>query len=108
MTRLMAIRVLHVPGIAGGNAAELARAERAIGLDSWCVALDANPMGYEVDERHSPQKFGRLGFELMRWRLLWRAWRDYDVIHFNFGQTLMQAGLNPSIVYMRALSKCVT
>lgn len=96
MTRLMAIRVLHVPGIAGGNAAELARAERAIGLDSWCVALDANPMGYEVDERHFPQKFGRFGFELLRWRLLWRAWRDYDVIHFNFGQTLMPAYLPSS------------
>ena len=85
----MAIRVLHVPGIAGGNPAELARAERALGLESWCVALDANPMGYPVDESHSPRDMGRLGLEAMRWRLLWRAWRDYDVIHFNFGQTLM-------------------
>lgn len=89
----MAIRVLHVPGIAGGNPAELARAERALGLDSWCVALDANPMAYAVDEAHSPQQLGRLGLEAMRWRLLWRAWRDYDVIHFNFGQTLMPAYL---------------
>lgn len=92
----MVIRVLHVPGIAGGNPAELARAERALGLDSWCVALDSNPMAYAVDECHSPQDLGRFGLEAMRWRLLWRAWRDYDVIHFNFGQTLMPAYLPSS------------
>ncbi|MBL8377373.1 MAG: glycosyltransferase family 1 protein [Burkholderiales bacterium] len=84
----MTLRVLHAPGIAGGNAAELARAERAIGLDSHCVAFDPNPLGYEVDEVIDPQR-GRLRFELARWRWAWRAWRDFDVVHFNFGQTFM-------------------
>ena len=69
----MSIRVLHAPGIAGGNAAELARAERSLGLDSHCVAFDDNPMGYVVDESVSPSR-GRLRFELARWRWLWRAW----------------------------------
>lgn len=84
----MTLRVLHAPGIAGGNAAELARAERVIGLDSHCVAFDPNPLGYDVDEAIDPAH-GRLRYEIARWRWAWRAWREFDVIHFNFGQTFM-------------------
>lgn len=31
----------------------------------------------------------RARWELKRWSLLWRAMRRFDVVHFNFGQTLM-------------------
>jgi hypothetical protein len=84
------LRVLHVPDAVGGQAAGLARAERELGLESVAVALDPSPFGYEMDEvlRRSP---GRFGNELARWRLLWRAMRDFDVVHFNFGRTIAPA-----------------
>jgi hypothetical protein len=56
---------------------------------SWCITWDGNPLGYPVDEGVRTVGAGRLQFEIQRWKLLWRALRDFDVIHFNYGQTFM-------------------
>jgi hypothetical protein len=40
------IRVLHCPELVGGNAQQLARAERAVGLDSVAVAFDQTVFAY--------------------------------------------------------------
>lgn len=85
----MALRVLHAPALAAGNAARIAQAERELGLASWCVTWDGNPLGYPVDEVIRSVDQGRIAFELQRWKLLWRALREFDVIHFNYGQTFM-------------------
>jgi glycosyltransferase involved in cell wall biosynthesis len=82
------LRVVHCPTVVGGNAPALARAERELGLDSVCVSLDPNPWGYEVDEQ-LPADAGRARRELARFRLLRRALRDADVVHFNFGRTIL-------------------
>lgn len=84
----MALRVLHAPCLAAGNPGRLARAEREVGLASWCISSDPNPYGYPVDEQAGTIADGRLAFEIHRWRLLARALRDFDVVHFNFGRTL--------------------
>jgi len=83
------IRVLHCPQTVGGNSPTLARAEREIGVDSWAVAFQRSPLGYEADEILWAKEDKLLIREIKRWRLLWRALRDFDVVHFNFGQSIM-------------------
>lgn len=81
------LRILHCPEIIGGHAPALAAAERELGLDSRCVALRPHPFEYSSDEVLSGG--GRLGVEWARWRLLLRALRGTDVVHFNFGMSTM-------------------
>jgi glycosyltransferase involved in cell wall biosynthesis len=83
------LRVLHCPDNVGGHPAALARAERAVGLDSVAVTLDASPFGYMVDETLWDHRDPRVRREVARWRLLWRAVRAYDIVHFNFGSTIL-------------------
>lgn len=82
------IRVLHCPGLVGGHAQQLARTERALGIHSWAVALEGNVFSYTSDEVLWPTGTGRLRKEAKRLHLLWRALREFDVIHFNYGMTL--------------------
>jgi glycosyltransferase involved in cell wall biosynthesis len=83
------LRVLHVPGTVGGNPQGLARAERALGVDSVSVALVASPFGYRPDRVLREPPGARLRFELRRARLLIEAMTRYDVVHFNFGRTIV-------------------
>jgi glycosyltransferase involved in cell wall biosynthesis len=83
------IRVLHCPNIVGGNPQGLARAEREVGLDSWSVSFTQSPFGYNTDEIVWGNGSNPLTFEARRWRLLWRTLRDFDIVHFNAGQTIM-------------------
>lgn len=85
----MSLRVLHCPALIGGNAPQLARAERAIGLDSRCVALTGSRYAYEADEILAGPDAGFRERESARWRLLARALRWADVVHLNFGATIM-------------------
>lgn len=82
------LHVLHAPTAVGGHAPELARAERRRGLDSVSVVIEPSPQGYDVDEVLAPAGVSRLRRELARGRLLARAFRDFDVIHLNFGSPL--------------------
>ncbi len=102
------IRVLHCPGTAVGNATGLARAERELGLKSWSVALYPSPFWNDVDEDLS--HLTGVTRERKRWQLLWRALRQYDVVHFNLGLSILpwrpydqaKASL-PRRMYRRAL-----
>jgi len=90
------IRVLHCPAIVAGNAQHLARAERELGIESWAVALVESPFGYETDEVLWDGKDNVIMREIKRWRLLWRALKGFDIIHFNFGQSIMPYWVPPS------------
>jgi len=83
------LRVLHCPETVGGQPGELARAERALGAESWAVAFEPSVYQYAIDEVLCPSATGRLSREWRRWGLLRRAMTRFDVIHFNFGRTLM-------------------
>jgi glycosyltransferase involved in cell wall biosynthesis len=83
------IRVLHCPTLTGGNPQQLARAEREVGLESWAVAMFGNYLNYPADEVLLPARANPLQREWKRWQLFWRALRHFDVIHFNFGMSLM-------------------
>ena len=86
MTRL---RVLHCPHGIAGNPQQIARAERDLGLDSRSIMFTAHAFGYPADETLMQPGQSKFALERHRWRLLWRAIRDFDVIHFNFGTTIM-------------------
>lgn len=81
------LTALHVPAAVGGHPPHLARAERELGLDSRCVTVDPPPFGYAVDEVLF--RGSRAGRELRRWRLLLKAFTGVDVVHFNFGSSLV-------------------
>lgn len=86
---MAAIRVLHCPSMVGGNPQGLARAERELGLQSRSISLTQSKFGYVADEVLCPGT-GRLpARELARWRLLWKAVRAYDIVHFNAGRSIM-------------------
>jgi glycosyltransferase involved in cell wall biosynthesis len=82
-------RILHAPADVGGNAFGLSRAERQLGLRSDVAVLTSGSFGYEADVRVDLdgkrlwQKFAA------RATVLARALREYDIIHFNFGQSLI-------------------
>ena len=83
------LRVLHCPEVVGGMPGELARAERALGADSRAVAFENSVYDYPIDEVLYTPETGRLRREWKRWGLLRRALTRFDVVHFNFGRTIM-------------------
>lgn len=86
------LRVLHCPALVGGHAAGLALGERALGLDSQTLALEEPPYGYEADRVLFRQSAGTFERERRRWSFVLGQLRRFDVVHFNFGSTLMPAG----------------
>jgi hypothetical protein len=89
------LRVLHCPTDTGGHPQQLARAEREVGLASRSVTFHRAYFGYRSDEVLVPEGAGRLRAELTRFALLRRALRDFDVVHFNFGRTILPPPLPP-------------
>jgi glycosyltransferase involved in cell wall biosynthesis len=72
-----------------GNAPSLARAERSIGLKSWSIAYKKDPYNYPFDEVMLSEEVSVVDREWARFRLLKRAIFDFDIIHFNFGLSIM-------------------
>lgn len=83
------IRVLHCPAMVGGTIQTLSRAERKLGIDSWTVALSPSPYGYKPDEILWKNSDRLPIMETKRWAFLYRAVKYFDVVHFNFGQSIM-------------------
>src|SRR5207249_1286747 len=83
------LRVLHCPDMVGGHPQGLARAERALGLQSRSVVFRPSIYDYSADEVLWKDADPIPVREWKRWGLLGRALRDFDVIHFNFGRTML-------------------
>ncbi len=82
-------RILHVPADVGGHAFGLSRAERELGFHSDVAVLAGGPFGYGADIRFDLEGKGKVRQLAVRTALLARALRSYDVIHFNFGQSMI-------------------
>lgn len=98
-----ALRVLHCPNNVAGNPAALARAEREVGLRSTAVSVRVSTMGYGIDEALCPHDASAVQQMRKRMGLLLRALRDVDVVHFNFGDTLMPMR-RPAVVRQRGVA----
>jgi proteasome lid subunit RPN8/RPN11 len=108
----MPIRVLHCPTDTGRNAWTLAQAEKTLGIESTVLVYHSTWLNYPSDidlDLRGLSRFGKLSAVA---RLLLRAARDYDVIHFNGGRSLMPSspGRVPwlsraDLAYFRALGK---
>ena len=61
------LRVLHCPEIVGGMPGELARAERALGVESRAVAFENSIFQYSIDEVLYKPETRRLTKEWRRW-----------------------------------------
>jgi hypothetical protein len=83
------LRVLHAPHNVGSHPQGLARAERELGLGSWCVTFTQNFRGYPADEvlLRGDESWARR--EAKRWALVGRAATRYDVVHLNSGQSIL-------------------
>ena len=97
------IRVLHCPTNVAGNPHGLAKAERELGLKSWSVSFERPPFNYETDEVLFDEDDSIFVREIKRWRFLWRVLIDFDIVHFNFGQSIMQQWV-PPILMMKWLT----
>lgn len=100
------LRILHCPTTVGGNPQGLSRAERRIGLDSQSVTLVQNYLAYPVDEvlfRGAP-----IPNEIRRWLFALSAMRRYDVLHYNFGSTLLPHHLDARLARACGKVVCVT
>jgi hypothetical protein len=83
-------KILHAPADVGGHAYGLSRAERELGFESDVVVVTSGAFGYGFDRNLDAgvsypiwKRFAR------RASFLAHATREYDVFHFNFGQTLL-------------------
>jgi len=81
-------RILHCPENLGNNAKRLSDYEKKMGFNSWSISLRKEAFGFEADQTLVKSGSFILG-ELARWRLLWVAVFNYEVIHFNNGKTIM-------------------
>jgi hypothetical protein len=79
----------------GGNAQNVARTERCLGLESHSVAFSRSAYDYPIDEILWDERAGPLIQQRKCWALLLRAWRDFDVIHYNFGTSIVPWSLRP-------------
>jgi hypothetical protein len=83
------LRILHCPTLVGGNPAQLARAEREVGLHSTAITFRQDTFAYATDTVWCRPTDSFWRAEMRRFSLLWHALRHYDLIHFNFGRTIL-------------------
>ena len=81
-------RILHAPWNIGGNPAGLSEAERALGFKSTVLVLGGHPYGYAADINIGlAGRTDRTAMLRRRFRAI-RSIAEYDVFHYNFGQTI--------------------
>lgn len=85
------MRVLHFPTTTGGQAPALAAAERALGIDSFVVADAPVAARYPADRFLCSQGSGKVRRAIARIGFGLTALGRYDVVHFNGGQTMLNA-----------------
>ena len=82
----------------GGNPGALAKYERLIGLNSWCVSEDESYLGYSSDAVLNNGTASLVSVEWKRLMLLKKALLDSDIIHLNNGRFIYPffgAGVHP-------------
>jgi glycosyltransferase involved in cell wall biosynthesis len=82
------MRVLHCPTDIGGNSWYLSRAERELGIKSDVMVMEGSQYHFPGDMILSRAgRTPRLIKELRRWLFLIKSINQYDIFHFNGGQS---------------------
>lgn len=84
----MPLKVLHCPTAVAGNPYGLAKSERKVGLISKSISLTPTNANHKVDELLVKKEDGFWKKLLARVKLFIIAKQDFDVVCFNFGQSL--------------------
>lgn len=99
--------MLHCPHIVGGNAQNLARMERKLGLNSWSVAYLQNYLNYPIDEILCARESSLFSQQVQAWLLLFRAWFKFDIIHYNFGSSILPWTFNEHWIGKSSFKKII-
>lgn len=86
------LKIVHCPTVVGGNAPNLAKFERKLGLDSRSMIIAQTYFNFPVDKVLYSGSHP-LGREWARWRLLANVVKASDIVHFNFGRSILYWGL---------------
>lgn len=83
----MSLRVLHCPLNNANHAWVLSRAERKLGLESDLVIFKKHPL-FDRYDRYLKIDSPTIPNEIKRLSFLHQALKNYDIFHFNFGQSI--------------------
>ncbi|MBO9536959.1 glycosyltransferase family 1 protein [Herbaspirillum sp.] len=90
------LKVLHLPTTVGGNPQGLSKQLGKAGVFSKTWAFQGNYFNYDCDHVIWNQDDTFISREFKRLRAILNAAAHFDVIHFNFGQTLAQRSAKPN------------
>jgi hypothetical protein len=83
------LRVLHCPTSTGGNPQNLAQSERKLGLKSWSLVFKESNFLYSADEILFSEDTPVWKQQIKSWGLIFRAIKEFDVIHYNSGTSIL-------------------
>lgn len=101
------IKILHCPKNIVKNPYTLAKHERELGLKSWSVTFEQSNYGKDYDEILWNKNDSLFKREFNRWKLLIRAIFKYDIIHFNFGQSITPKWYNTEVLKSQIKNKFI-
>jgi len=105
-------RILHIGLNTAGDPVGLSRGERALGFESDVLVFEEHPFGYPADIDLAINSVGRARSMYRRWGAV-RAALAYDVIHFEYGYTLIHrlkyrgGGLRTEIPLLKRMGKTI-
>lgn len=82
------LNILHCPTTVGGNPQGLAGAERRLGYNSKSLTLVQNYFNYPADYVVFDKSSYSILNEIRMWRAAFGSLRSYNVLHYNFGQSI--------------------
>lgn len=86
--------MMHLPEAPGGNSPGLAAAEREIGLESEAYSVRPHPFRYDGLISMAPENDGAIARFMGMMRMLKATSEARDVLHFHFGQSVLDPGTN--------------
>lgn len=99
------VRILHAPANVAGRAGLLARGQRELGFGATSVEYFKRPWGFSVDRSLGLRPTdGRVKKAAVMAKFALGAFKDYDVFHLYFGNTLLPHPY-PDLPVLRALGK---
>ena len=105
-------RILHIGLNTAGDPVGLSRGERALGFESDVLVFEQHPFGYPADIDLDVNDVGRARSTYRRWAAVRKA-LSYDVIHFEYGYTLIHrlrqggGGLRTEIPLLKRMGKTI-